>query len=45
MNEINPPPPTQEPATEVQTVYISEDEAGSPHMGDRDFNPKLWTRI
>jgi hypothetical protein len=34
------PPPEPENLTEI--VYLPEDEAGSPHLGDPNFNPKLW---
>ena len=42
-NMLCPPPPEPQNVTEI--IYTSEDEAGSPHLGDRDFNPKLWTKI
>ena len=28
----------------TEIVYVSEDEAGSPHLGDRDFNVKAWMK-
>ena len=36
--QLKPPP---EPVTEI--VYVSEVEAGSPHLGDRDFI-KAWMK-
>jgi hypothetical protein len=39
------PEPTPEPENITQVNYTNEDEAGSPHLDDRDFNPKLWTKI
>jgi hypothetical protein len=42
---LTPPAPPPEPENVTEIIYTSEDEAGSPHLGDRDFNPKLWTKI
>jgi hypothetical protein len=42
---LTPPAPPSESNNVTEIVYVSEDEAGSPHLGDRDFNPKLWTKI
>jgi hypothetical protein len=53
MNEletlINSPPLPSEPEVLTENVYVSEDEAGSPHLGDRDFSvdafmkkPRSW---
>jgi hypothetical protein len=42
---LSPPAPPLEPENVTEIVYVSEDEAGSPHLGDRDFNPKLWAKI
>jgi len=48
MNEIEalvcPPAPPPQPENTTEIVYLSEDEAGSPHLGDRDFNPKAWMK-
>jgi hypothetical protein len=43
-NMLSPPAPP-ETLPHTQTVVVSEDEHGSPRLGDRDFNPKLWTKI
>ena len=43
ITEINPPEPP-EPVTETQVVYTSEDEVGSPYLGDRNFNPNIWKK-
>jgi hypothetical protein len=39
---INPLPSPPEPEPEI--VYLDKDEMGSPRLGDRDFNPQLWTK-
>jgi len=30
---------------ETEVVYLDKDEMGSSHLGDPDFNPKLWTKF
>jgi len=42
---LSPPAPPPEPENLTEIVYVSEDEQGSPHLGHRDFNPRLWTKI
>jgi primosomal protein N' len=39
---INPPPPA--PELEPKVVVISENDFGSSHLGDSDFNPELLKR-
>jgi hypothetical protein len=35
---INPPPAPSEP----EVANVTEDEMGSPNIGDPDFNPGYW---
>ena len=53
MNELeallDPQAPPSEPEVLAENVYVSEDEAGSPNLGDRDFSvdafmkkPRSW---
>jgi hypothetical protein len=41
---LTPSAPPPEPENMSEIVYVSEDEAGSPHLGDRDFNVKAWMK-
>jgi hypothetical protein len=38
---FNPAPPAPEP--DVDVIYLPEDEIGSPHLGTRNFNVKLFS--
>ena len=53
MNELeallDPQAPPSEPEVLTENVYVSEDEARSPNLGDRDFSvdafmkkPRSW---
>src|SRR5262249_31659732 len=37
-------PPASPPEPEREIVYVSEDEMGSPNLGDPDFNVKAWMK-